>query len=152
MKLHRRTLLTSATAIAAIGLVPKPFAAAMAGTDPDLAEALAEILGEREAEEGGITLDVPRQAENGAQVPITIHVDSPMTAEDHVTAIHVVATANPTPGIGTFLLSPMLGRAEVATRIRLAEAQEILVLAELSDGRVLQAAAEVSVSLGGCVT
>jgi sulfur-oxidizing protein SoxY len=150
MTLNRRTFLTTAAAAVAIVAVPIPFATA--ATRSDVSEALGSILGDRTAEEGGITLDVPNVAENGAQVPIGIHVDSPMSRDDHVTAIHVVATANPTPGIGSFHLTPALGRAEVATRIRLAEGQEVLVLAELSDGRVIQAAVQIGVTLGGCAT
>lgn len=150
MDLHRRAFLSTAAAFAAILVLPKPFAAA--ATDAEVADALAAILDGREAQEGGIVLDVPSVAENGAQVPITVSVDSPMSAEDHVRAIHIVATRNPTPGVGSFRLSPRVARAEVTTRIRLAEEQEILVLAELSDGRVLQAAAAIAVSVGGCAT
>lgn len=150
MNLHRRAFLSTAAAFAAILVLPKPFAAA--ATDAEVADALAAILDGREAQEGGIVLDVPSVAENGAQVPITVSVDSPMRAEDHVTAIHIVATRNPTPGVGSFRLSPRVARAEVTTRIRLAEEQEILVLAELSDGRVLKAAAQIAVSVGGCAT
>lgn len=150
MNLHRRAFLSTAAAFAAILVLPKPFAAA--ATDAEVADALAAILDGREAQEGGIVLDVPSVAENGAQVPITVSVDSPMSAEDHVRAIHIVATRNPTPGVGSFRLSPRVARAEVTTRIRLAEEQEILVLAELSDGRVLKAAAQIAVSVGGCAT
>lgn len=150
MNLHRRAFLSTAASLAAILVLPKPFAAA--ATDAEVADALAAILDGREAEEGGIVIDVPNVAENGAQVPITVSVESPMSAEDHVRAIHIVATRNPTPGVGSFHLSPRIARAEVTTRIRLAEEQEILVLAELSDGRVLKAAAEIAVSVGGCAT
>ena len=149
MTLNRRTFLSAAAV--AISLAPASFATA-AARDAEVEEALAAILDGRDAEETGITLDVPEVAENGAQVPLTVHVESPMSADDHVEKIHIVATRNPTPGIGTFHLTPTIGRAEVATRIRLAEEQEILVLAELSDGRVLKAAAEIRVTLGGCVT
>lgn len=150
MTVNRRTFLSTATAFVAVLALPIPFAAA--ATPAEVDDALAAILGDREGEEGGITLDVPNVAENGAQVPITIHVDNPMSDDDHVTAIHIVATQNPTPGIGTFRLTRHVGRAEVSTRIRLAEGQEVLVLAELSDGRVLKAAAEITVTLGGCAT
>lgn len=150
MTLPRRTFLTSAAASAALVLVPVPVAAIT--LDPEVTAALEGILDGRSPKEGGIELDAPATAENGAQVPVTIRVDSPMTAEDHVTAIHILATANPAPGIGTFRLTPHLARAEVFTRIRLAEEQEFIVLAELSDGRVLQAAARTAVSIGGCAT
>lgn len=150
MSLRRRTFLTSAAATAGLVLLPIPARAAT--LSPEVAEAVAAILDGRAAQDGGIDLDAPIIAENGAQVPLTIRVDSPMTAQDHVTAIHILATRNPAPGIGSFRLTPHLARAEVFTRIRLAEEQEFLVLAELSDGRVLRAAAQTAVSLGGCTT
>lgn len=150
MTLARRSFLAMAGALASLATVPLPLAAA--ARDPEVAEALATILKGREAEEAGIALEVPRVAENGAQVPVTIRVDSPMRDDDHVTEVHVLATRNPTPGIGRFRLSPALGRAELATRIRLAEEQEILVLAELSDGRVRATAAQIAVTVGGCAT
>lgn len=150
MTLRRRSFLGGAAGGAALVLVGVPVGAAT--LSPDVTAEVTRILSGRIATEGGITLDVPRVAENGAQVPVTVRIDSPMTAEDHVQAIHILATNNPAPGIGTFRLTPHLTRAEVFTRIRLAQEQEFLVLAELSDGRVLQGAASVTVSIGGCVT
>ena len=150
MSLQRRAFLAAGGAALSLAVLPRPFAAAAAGAEVE--QAIAAILDGRTPEEGGITLEVPRVAENGAQVPISIAVDSPMTAEDHVTAIHMLTPQNPTPGAGRFRLTPALARAEVATRIRLAEEQEILVLAELSDGRVRTAAVSIAVTVGGCAT
>lgn len=148
--LDRRTFITGAATIAALSVVTIPVA--LAATTAEVDAALADILNGRSALEGGVAVDLPRLAENGAQVPVTIRIDSPMTEDDHVTAIHILATQNPAPGVGTFHLSPRLARAEVFTRIRMAEAQDVIVLAELSDGRVLQTAARVAVSVGGCAT
>lgn len=151
MKFRRRSLLTASGAVLGVTLLPVSFGAAAAGGDA-VGAAVAAILDGRTPEEDGIAVEVPRVAENGAQVPITVAVDSPMTAEDHVTDIHVLTPANPTPGAGRFRLTPALARAEVGTRIRLAEEQEILVLAELSDGRVRSAAVRIAVTVGGCAT
>ncbi len=139
-----------ATLGAAIGLLACPWTAS--AQDAALAAAIREQIGDATPEEGGITLRLPAIAENGGQVPLTVLVDSPQTAEHHVTAIHVFATRNPTPGVASFRLTPLLARAEVQTRIRLAEDQRILVLAQSSDGRVRQAAAELRVTTGGCLT
>ena len=118
-----------------------------------LAAAIRDAVGEAPLEDGGpIALRLPAVAENGGQVPLTVSVESPMTEADHVTAIHVFATRNPTPGVASFHLSPALGRAEVQTRIRLAEDQRVVALARLSDGRVLRAAAETRVVTGGCLS
>jgi sulfur-oxidizing protein SoxY len=124
---------------------------AAARADAALEAAMREAVGPTEPEEGGMALRLPALAENGAQVPLTVTVDSPMTAEQHVVSIHVFATRNPTPGVASFHLSPALARAEVQTRIRLAEDQQVVALAVLSDGRVLRAAAETRVAVGGCL-
>jgi sulfur-oxidizing protein SoxY len=83
-------------------------------------------------------------------VPVTVEVESPMTADDHVKAVHVLTERNPEPEVATFHFSPRNGRALVSTRIRLAKSQRVHVLAEMSDGRVLTAAREVEVTVGGC--
>lgn len=126
-------------------------AGALAG-EAEVQRAVRAAIGERVAVDGGIEISAPRVAENGAQVPITVHVPSAMSEADHVTAIHLIATANPTPGIASFRFHAGIARAEVQTRIRLAEAQRVLVLAELGDGRVRRAAVEIGVTTGGCLT
>ena len=150
MAVSRRIFLTSAAASVTFALVPVS-SLALELRD-DVTAAIEGILDGRTPIENGITLDTPDVAENGAQVPVTITVDSPMTSDDHVTAIHVIATANPEPGIGRFTLTPHLAKAEVFTRIRLAEEQTVFVFAKLSDGRILQATARTEVTVGGCAT
>lgn len=140
---------TTRRALLALAALP---AAAAAATDDALRDAIREAVGDTPVEDGGIALRVPAIAENGGQVPVTILVESPMTAADHVTAIHVFATRNPTPGVASFRLTPLLARAEVQTRIRLAEEQRIIVLAQSNDGRVRRAAAEIRVTNGGCLS
>lgn len=135
---------------AALCLVALPLCALAADEDA-LAAAMRDAVGDATPVEGSIELRLPAVAENGAQVPLTVSVESPMTAADHVVSVHLFATRNPTPGIATFHLSPALGRAEVQTRIRLAEDQRVVALAQLSDGRVLRAAAETRVATGGCI-
>jgi len=134
---------------AALALVALPAGAA---TEAELDAAIREQVGDARIEDGGILLRAPAIAENGGQVPITVLVDSPQTALQHVTAIHVFATRNPTPGVASFRLTPLLARAEIQTRIRLAEEQRIVVLAQMSDGTVRRTAAEVRVTTGGCLS
>jgi sulfur-oxidizing protein SoxY len=134
-----------------LALLVLPFAAA-AQTEEALSAAIRDAVGDKLATDGGITLRVPALAENGGQVPLGIVVESPMTAQDYITAIHVFASRNPTPGVATFRLTPLLARAEVQTRIRLAEDQRLIVLAETSTGRVMRASAEMRVGAGGCLS
>jgi len=100
--------------------------------------------------EGKVKLDVPQIAENGLVVPITIDVESPMTEQNYVKAVHVFADGNPLPGVVTFRFSPMSGRASASTRMRLAQTQNIVAVAEMSDGSLFTTKAEVKVTIGGC--
>lgn len=134
-----------------LGFVALPAGIAWAQEAPGLEAAMQGVIAGRPVEEAGIALRLPSQAENGGQVPLTVAVESPMTAADHVVSIHVFATRNPTPGVAVFHLSPALGRAEVQTRIRLAEDQRVVALAVLNDGRIRRAAAETRVATGGCL-
>jgi sulfur-oxidizing protein SoxY len=143
--MRRRGILRGAVSLA---LLPWP---ALAG-DAALDAAMREAVGDAVPVEGGMELRVPAVAENGAQVPLTVLVDSAMTAEDHVTAIHVFATRNPTPGVASFHLFPGLARAEVQTRIRIAEEQQVVALARMADGTVRRAAAGLRVTRGGCLS
>lgn len=140
----RRGLLA---ALALVAVAP----AALAGEDA-LTAAMREAVGDASITDGGLTLRVPATAENGGQVPLTVIVEGPQTEADHVTAIHVFATRNPTPGVASFRLTPLLARAEVGTRVRLAEDQRVVVLAVTNDGRVRRAAAELRVTVGGCLS
>jgi sulfur-oxidizing protein SoxY len=135
--------------LGALALVPLPWSAL--GTEDAVAAAIREVTGGREPTEGGITLTAPAVAENGGQVPVTVTVDAPQTEALSATAVHLFATRNPTPGIASFRLSRAAARAEVTTRIRLAEAQVVIAIAELSDGTLRRAVAEVRVTTGGCL-
>jgi sulfur-oxidizing protein SoxY len=130
-----------------------PVAAALPARAEADAFAAAEraILAGRTPRPEGIAIDMPVLSENGNSVDLAIRVASPMTEADHVRAIHVFAERNPVPHVATFHLSPRAGRAEVASRIRLAATQRILVLAETSAGAVHRAEREVIVILGACV-
>ena len=123
--------------------------AAKAGL-PEVEAAIKKILGDRTAEEGRISLDLPEIAENGNTVPLTVEVESPMTDEDHVTAVHIFADGNPLPDVAKMTFTPRNGEAVAATRIRLAKTQKIHAIAEMSDGSVFTAAREVKVTIGGC--
>lgn len=99
---------------------------------------------------GKILLDIPEIAENGNTVPFSISMDSPMTPESYVKAMHLLATANPQPGVALFKFTPRSGRAYVSSRMRLARTQDVVVIAELSDGRFVMAKRNVKVTIGGC--
>jgi sulfur-oxidizing protein SoxY len=135
-------------------LLVLPIAAAAssaAAQEEDIATAERAILAGRSPISTAIAVEIPRLSENGNSVDVAVRVDSPMTAADHVRAIHILSEKNPVPRVASFVLTPRAGRAEVATRIRLATSQQIVVLAETSAGQVHRAAREVIVVLGACV-
>jgi sulfur-oxidizing protein SoxY len=144
MTLPRRALLALPAALPAA-------AAAQHATPEEFAAAERALLGGRTATPGGITIEMPVLSENGNSVDLAIAVESPMTAADHVRAIHILAERNPVPLVASIHLGPRAGRAEIATRIRLATTQKIRVLAETSRGEVWRADREVIVILGACV-
>ncbi|WP_293867349.1 SoxY-related AACIE arm protein [uncultured Alsobacter sp.] len=100
---------------------------------------------------GRVTLDIPPLVENGNSVPLTVRVEAAMTAQEHVRRIGVFNERNPQPNIAVFHLNARSGRAEVATRIRLGDSQIIAAIAELSDGSLWTATAELVVTLPACV-
>jgi sulfur-oxidizing protein SoxY len=111
---------------------------------------IAKFTGGKAAESGKIAIDLPEIAENGNTVPLAIKVDSAMTANDYVSEILVVGDANPNPGIVRFHLTPMAGRAEVATRIRLGGTGNVTVVAKTSGGKLYSDRKAVKVTVGGC--
>ena len=91
-----------------------------------MAAAIRSVTGGAAVKTGKVKLDMPPLVENGNTVPMTVTVDSPMTPKDHVKSIHVFNEKNPQPNIGNFHLGPRAGRAQVSTRIRLADSQKIV--------------------------
>jgi len=112
--------------------------------------AVEKIVGKAFVKSNRVKLDIPPLVENGNLVPMTVAVDSPMTANDFVKAIHIVAEGNPLPNIISFYLSARSGRATVQSRIRLSNSQRVLAIAEMSDGSFHQGFANTLVTLSAC--
>lgn len=117
----------------------------------NLATALKAITGgEAVTPSAKVELKAPEIAENGAVVPVKVEVDSPMTEKDHVKAIHILATKNSNVRCANVFLTPANGKAVFGTRIKLGGTQEVLAIAEMSDGTFLSASQSVKVTIGGC--
>lgn len=116
----------------------------------EVAAEIAKFTGGQRPEQSKISLDLPEIAENGNSVPMTVRVDSPMTVDDHVTDILVVADRNPRPIVAAFQFTPLAGRAEAATRIRLASSQTIVAIAKTNTGALFSSQRPVKVTIGGC--
>jgi sulfur-oxidizing protein SoxY len=115
-----------------------------------LASAIRNVVGAAVVKTGNVKLDIPPLVENGNTVPMTVSVASPMTSNDYVKSIHVFNEKNPQPNVGNFYLGPRAGRAQVSTRIRLADSQKIVAIAQLSDGSFWQTSVDVVVTLAAC--
>jgi len=115
-----------------------------------LASAIRNVVGAAVVKTGKVKLDIPPLVENGNTVPMTVSVTSPMTSNDYVKSIHVFNEKNPQPNVGNFYLGPRAGRAQVSTRIRLADSQKIVAIAQLSDGSFWQTSVDVVVTLAAC--
>ena len=127
-----------------------PFASAYA-TPETMAAAIKEVVGEGTIREGKVKLDLPPLVENGNVVPLTVSVESPMTPADHVKAIHVFNEKNPQPHVFSARLGSRNGKAVIGTRIKLADSQKIIAIAETSSGAFWSASADVIVTLAACI-
>ena len=146
----RREFLGLAGGAAVLGAVPIVTVQPVEATQAMLATAIRNVVGEAVVRTGKVKLDVPPLVENGNTVPMTVSVQNPMTANDYVKSIHVFNEKNPQPNVGNFVLGPRAGRAQVSTRIRLADSQKVVAIAKLSDGSFWSATADVVVTLAAC--
>lgn len=112
---------------------------------------IAQVTGGAAVSVGRVTLEMPRLADNGHAVPLRISVESAMSEREFVRSIHILSERNPRPVIATFHLSPLSGRAEVSTRVRMNGSQTVLVLAGLSDGTWWSGSAQVEVTETACL-
>ena len=145
----RRRFLGLAGGAAVLGAVPVVAVSPAAATPAMLASAIRNVTGGAPIQTGKVKLDVPPLVENGNTVPLTVSVNHPMVPEEHVTSIHVFNEKNPQPNIANFHLAPY-GGAQVSTRIRLADSQKIVAVAEFSDGSFWSASVDVVVTLAAC--
>ena len=145
IRLTRRGALAAAGALAAVR--PQPARATPAART----EAMQAFTGGVQARPGRIKLTVPPLVDNGNVVSLAVAVDSPMLPGDHVRRIAVFNEKNPQPHVATFHFGPRAGRAEIATRVRLADSQRVVALAEMSDGSYWSDSADVIVTLAACL-
>src|ERR1051326_157090 len=142
----RRQFLAAASSVG-FALIARPAQA----TPASMKQAIRQVVGEAPVKLGKIKLDLPPLVENGNSVAMTVTVDSPMTAKDHVKAIHVFTEKNPQPNVISAQLGPRAGKAELQTRMRLADTQSVVAICEMSDGSFWSDTVDVIITLGACL-
>ena len=156
-RITRRTMLgllgAAATGAVTAG-APRPAIAQppQFGQQESVQDALKRLFGTRPIKDGGalVKLDIPLIAENGAVVPVSVEVQSPMTPQSYVKDIYVIADKNRIPVVTHMALSPASGQAYVGGNIRLGETGDVRAIVEQSDGTLLQVKREVKVTVSGC--
>lgn len=147
----RRDLFRIAGGAALAGAVALITVRPATATPAEMQQAIAKIVGEARINTGKVTLNLPPLVENGNSVTCSVDVDSPMTTADHVKAIHIFNEQNPQPNVIGVQLGPRAGRARFTTRIRLSDSQNVIAIAEMSDGSFWSGSAEVIVTLSACL-
>ena len=145
-KTRRETLVMAGIAGLAAFLAPRMSVA----DESAVAAEIKKLYGDKKFESGKVKLDVPEIAENGLVVPINVDVESPMTDGDYVKAVHVFADGNPLPGVVSYRFTPACGKASASTRMRLSQTQNIVCIAEMSNGALHSVKSNVKVTIGGC--
>ena len=149
----RRSVLASAGAVGAAGAfgVPLITVRPAQATPEKMQAAIKAVVGEAPVKKGRVTLDIPPLVENGNTVAMTVTVESPMTAADHVKVVHVFNEKNPQPNVIDAYFGPRAARAAFSSRIRLADTQTLVAIAEMSDGSFWSDQVDVIVTLAACL-
>ncbi|MEH2511089.1 sulfur-oxidizing protein SoxY [Nitrobacteraceae bacterium AZCC 1564] len=144
----RRTVLVAAvagtTGIASAALAAPP------PTNGDAVDLIKQLTGKTPTASDRLHLVMPQVFPNGYTVPLTLVIDSPMTESDHVRYVSVLAPRNPLVEVATFRFVPQRSEPRVSTRIRLAEPQYVVAVAEMNDGTLLMTETWVKVATNGC--
>ena len=147
IKLSRRMYLS---ALGLLGLSAWMAPGSTVAKKPEAMEAIEKIIGANSVRDGRVNLVIPPLVESGNLVVIKLSIESPMTANNYVKAVHVISEANPFPNIFTAYFTPRSGRAELTTRVRLADSQRVWAIAQMSDGSFWRGYADTLVTLSAC--
>jgi len=149
MNSSRRSWLLASTA--ATGAVLFGSAGRALAAMEDVEKMISEFSAGATVEEGGpLKLITPEIAENGNSVPVSVTVESPMTADEYIESVSIMASDNPSPEVATFHFTPASGLAKASTRMRLARTQDVYAIAKTNTGKVFQVSNNVKVTIGGC--
>ena len=149
MNVSRRATIRTSIGLAISGVLGSRLSPVDAAPQ-DAANLLAEFTADITPDSGSLTFTAPELAENGNIVPVAVSVDSPMTDDDYVESVMIVAEENPNPEVITFHFTPQSGIAYASTRMRLAKTQNVIAVAKTSNGSVFIDTRHIEVIIGGC--
>ncbi|HET9762453.1 MAG TPA: thiosulfate oxidation carrier protein SoxY [Casimicrobiaceae bacterium] len=144
--LSRRQLLRGAVAILAARVLPSIAAPEL----PDI-PLLSQFLAGRTPRWERLRLALPALADNGLAVPLKLAMPGPFAPDSRVRAIRLFSEKNPVPDMAVFEFLEPIERVEIDTRVRLAGSQKVIAVAEMSDGGLYAAAADVIVTIAACL-
>lgn len=81
-----------------------------------------------------VELRIPQRAEDAGVVPVSINAKIPQTPDAFIEALYVFVDRNPEPLAGKFTLTPAMGRADLAMRLRIDQFTNVRVVARMNDG------------------
>lgn len=150
MHTRREMMARSATVaglLAATGFLPMPAQAAWpqaAFEAKTLADAVKVLGGGAPVESKDVTITGPDIAENGAVVPVGCATTLP-----GVKRLLLLVEKNPNVLAAVFDVSDAI-EANISTRTKMGQSSNVFAVAMMGDGKVLFAAKEIKVTLGGC--
>jgi sulfur-oxidizing protein SoxY len=146
-QLTRRDLIAGAAAASAMPMLGPPAWAA----PEDMEREIKNLVGAAQVRIGRVKVEMPDLTENGNSTSLSVIVESPMTAANHVRAVHIFSEKNPVAYIARLGIGPRAGRAKVGTSIRVADSQRITAIAEMSDGSFWSGSAHTEVTTPACI-
>ena len=96
-----------------------------------------------------MSLEVPVRAEDSAIVPVAIKTRLPQTPARYVDKVYLIIDNNPSPVSAVFQFTPLSGRADIETRVRIDEYTHVRAIAETNDGQLYMTTRFLKAS-GGC--
>ena len=145
-KISRRNALQLIAAFTGTAILPS-----MSFSQPNKAlDRINEITKGLGATESDIYFDLPEIAENGNQVKVSFEMDSPMTENDHIKTVYILADGNPSPNVAKLSFTPEMGSCSATTRMRLSKTQNVYLLAANNNEQFFMTYAKVKVTIGGC--
>jgi sulfur-oxidizing protein SoxY len=138
---------TVAGLMCAAGLLPEAAQAAWSQAAFDaktMAEAVKALGGGAPAESKDVTISGPDIAENGAVVPV-----GAACSAAGVKRLLLLVEKNPSALAAVFEVSDAV-EANISTRVKMGQSSNVYAVAMMADGKVLYAAKEIKVTLGGC--